>query len=80
MRAVEKRRQEWLLGRCAAKEAVRSLLEDLHLQLAQQIEIVPDPYGRPQVQSLGGPMARAGLSSRHLHRPQPGHSRSAGSA
>jgi phosphopantetheinyl transferase/acyl carrier protein len=51
MRAVEKRRREWLLGRCAAKEAVRSLLErnlDLHLSPVE-IEIVPDPYGRPLV-------------------------------
>jgi len=51
MRAVEKRRQEWLLGRCAAKQAVQSLLErDLGLHLPPtEIEIVPDPYGRPQV-------------------------------
>jgi phosphopantetheinyl transferase/acyl carrier protein len=51
MRAVEKRRQEWLLGRCAAKQAVGSLLErdlDLHLP-PTEIEIVPDPYGRPLV-------------------------------
>jgi len=51
MRGVEKRRHEWLLGRCVAKEAVRSLLEknmDLHLS-PTEIEIVPDPYGRPQV-------------------------------
>ena len=51
MRGVEKRRHEWLLGRCAAKEAVRSLLEEnleLHLPL-EEIEIVPDPYGRPLV-------------------------------
>jgi phosphopantetheinyl transferase/acyl carrier protein len=51
MRAVEKRRHEWLLGRCVAKEAVRLLLErdlDLHLS-PEEIEIVPDPYGRPLV-------------------------------
>jgi phosphopantetheine--protein transferase-like protein len=51
MRAVEKRRREWLLGRCAAKEAVRSLFErdlDQHL-LPGEIEIVPDPFGRPLV-------------------------------
>jgi phosphopantetheine--protein transferase-like protein len=56
MRGVEKRRQEWLLGRCVAKEAVRSLFEenlDLHL-LPEEIEIVPDPYGRPQVEYCGG--------------------------
>jgi phosphopantetheinyl transferase/acyl carrier protein len=53
MRAVEKRRQEWLLGRCAAKQAVGSLLErdlDLHLP-PTEIEIVPDPYGRPLVRA-----------------------------
>jgi phosphopantetheinyl transferase/acyl carrier protein len=51
MRGVEKRRHEWLLGRWAAKDAVRLLLErelDLHLSPAD-IEIVPDPYGRPLV-------------------------------
>jgi phosphopantetheinyl transferase/acyl carrier protein len=56
MRAVEKRRHEWLLGRCVAKQAVRSLLErnlDLHLSPAE-IEIVPDPYGRPQVRCGAG--------------------------
>ena len=53
MRAVEKRRQEWLLGRCAAKQAVQSLLErnlDVHLP-SGEIEIVPDPYGRPLVRA-----------------------------
>jgi len=51
MRAVEKRRREWLLGRSAAKQAVRSLLaRNLGLQvLPAEIEIVPDPYGRPLV-------------------------------
>ena len=55
MRGVEKRRHEWLLGRCVAKEAVRSLLErnlDLHLP-PTDIEIVPDPYGRPLVEYCG---------------------------
>jgi malonyl CoA-acyl carrier protein transacylase/phosphopantetheinyl transferase len=52
MRAVDKRRHEWLLGRCAAKDAVRWLLErHLGVQLAPaDIEIVPDPYGRPRVE------------------------------
>jgi len=52
MRAVDKRRHEWLLGRCAAKDAVRLLLER-HLGVRippADIEIVPDPYGRPQVE------------------------------
>jgi phosphopantetheinyl transferase len=50
MRAVEKRLQEWLLGRLAAKDAVRRLLaENLGLNLAPtEIEIVPDSYGRPR--------------------------------
>ena len=57
MRGVEKRRREWLLGRCVAKEAVRALLErnlDLHLSPAE-IEIVPDPYGRPLVSVRAAP-------------------------
>ena len=52
MRAVDKRRHEWLLGRCAAKDAVRLLLErhmGVHLSPAD-VEIVPDPYGRPRVE------------------------------
>ena len=66
MRAVEKRRHEWLLGRWAAKEAVQSLLErELDLRLpSTEIEIVPDPYGRPQVEYCGaGPLACGGLST-----------------
>jgi len=65
MRAVEKRRREWLLGRCAAKEAVRSLLArnlDLHLP-PTEIAIVPDPYGRPQVNWRAGNTARSRLSA-----------------
>jgi phosphopantetheinyl transferase/acyl carrier protein len=49
MRAVDKRRHEWLLGRYAAKQAVQSLLK---LDL-RAIEIVSDPYGRPQVKYRG---------------------------
>jgi len=51
MRAVEKRRREWLLGRYVAKEAVRELMEKrLGLRLAPaEIEIAPDGYGCPQV-------------------------------
>jgi phosphopantetheinyl transferase/acyl carrier protein len=51
MRAVEKRRHEWLLGRAVSKQAVRLLLErNLDSQLSPaEIEIVPDPYGRPLV-------------------------------
>jgi phosphopantetheinyl transferase/acyl carrier protein len=51
MRGVEKRRREWLLGRCVAKEAVRELMEKrLGRRLAPaEIEIAPDGYGCPQV-------------------------------
>src|ERR1039458_8248272 len=61
MRGVEKRRHEWLLGRSVAKEAVRSLLErnlDLHLS-PEEIEIMPDPYGRPLVKCGAGPRPAA---------------------
>ena len=51
MRAVEKRRQEWLLGRCAAKSAVGMLAEKLSLK---EIGIIPDAYGCPRV--AGGPV------------------------
>ena len=49
MRAVDKRRHEWLLGRAAAKDAVRRLVEDhMGVPLAPaDVEILPDPYGRP---------------------------------
>jgi phosphopantetheinyl transferase len=52
MRAVDKRRHEWLLGRCAAKDAVSLLLEKpLGARLPHaEIEIVPDPYGRPRAE------------------------------
>jgi len=79
MRGVEKRRREWLLGRYVAKEAVRPLLEknlDLHLS-PEEIEIMPDPYGRPLVKYCGsgpdplvcaGPPGRASsLSIAHSH-------------
>jgi phosphopantetheinyl transferase/acyl carrier protein len=78
MRGVEKRRHEWLLGRSVAKRAVRSLLDrdlDLHLS-PEQIEIVPDPYGRPLVRYCGagpwpgcplGPASQAALSIAHSH-------------
>jgi len=74
MRAVEKRRREWLMGRAVAKEAVRLLLErDLHLHLAPpEIEIQPDAYGCPQVNLVGqapsparGSQPRCALSIAH---------------
>jgi len=62
MRAVEKRRREWLLGRSVAKDAVRLLLER-HLGLClppTAVEIVPDPYGRPLVKCGAYPLVCAG--------------------
>jgi phosphopantetheinyl transferase len=61
MRAVHKRRLEWLLGRCAAKDAVRVLVRK-HLGTAlapADIEIVPDAYGKPRVE--GAWTARLGI-------------------
>ena len=66
LRAVEKRRREWLMGRAAAKEAVRSLLAHTGVQLLPaEIEIVPDGYGRPAVKcrAAAAPM----LSIAHSH-------------
>jgi malonyl CoA-acyl carrier protein transacylase/phosphopantetheinyl transferase len=47
----ERRRKEWLLGRMAAKDAVRLFLKDrCHLDLCpSDIEIVTDKHGRPSV-------------------------------
>jgi len=42
---------KWLLGRCAAKDAVRALVKE-HFRVdlcPADVEIVPDGYGRPQV-------------------------------
>lgn len=50
MRAVAKRRHEWLMGRCVAKQAVRALDPHLH---PGNIEILADAYGRPQVRYCG---------------------------
>jgi phosphopantetheinyl transferase/acyl carrier protein len=51
MRAVDKRRREWLMGRSVVKEAVRLLIEQhLGLQIPpSEIGIVPDSYGCPRV-------------------------------
>ena len=51
MKAVPSRRRDWLLGRAVAKDAVRELVRrrfGLRLRPAD-VEIVPDPYGRPEV-------------------------------
>jgi phosphopantetheine--protein transferase-like protein len=57
MQATGKRKDDWLLGRCAAKDAVRMLVKKhfgLHLCPAD-VEIVPDAFGRPHVR---GPWTR----------------------
>jgi len=61
MRAVDKRRREWLLGRSVAKDAVRRLVEkQAGVQLAPaDVEIRPDPYGRPE--AVGSWTARLGI-------------------
>jgi phosphopantetheinyl transferase len=60
--AVPKRRQEWLLGRCAAKDAVRLLLQGkFGLPLCPaDIAIIPDQFGRPCVE--GDWTARLGVT------------------
>lgn len=61
MRAVAKRRHEWLLGRAVAKDAVRMLVEEYAgVRLSPlDIEIQPDPYGRPR--AVGSWTARLGV-------------------
>jgi len=71
MRAVAKRRHEWLLGRAVAKDAVRMLVEEhAGVRLSPlDIGIQPDPYGRPQ--AVGSWTARLGvqpaISISHSH-------------
>jgi acyl transferase domain-containing protein/phosphopantetheinyl transferase len=59
---LPKRRQDWLLGRCVAKDAVRLLIrERFQADLCPaDVEIVPDTNGRPEVRGawtgkLGSP-------------------------
>ncbi len=61
MRAAGKRRYEWLLGRCAAKDAVRLLVKQhFGLELCPaDVEIAPDSHGRPEVR--GSWIARLGV-------------------
>ena len=52
MKAVDKRRIDWLLGRCCAKDAVRTLVRR-HCGVAlypADIEIIPDAQGSPRVE------------------------------
>jgi phosphopantetheinyl transferase len=52
----EPRRLEWLLGRVAAKDAVRQHLKQRYdfLLCPADVEILPDEHGRPVVQAIGG--------------------------
>lgn len=49
MKATEKRRTEWLIGRVAAKDAVRLLLRTRYglAVYPSEVEIAPDAQGRP---------------------------------
>ena len=70
-KAVGKRKQEWLLGRCAAKDAVRELLasERGAVLNAADIEIAYDAHGKPETR--GAWMQRLGvkpsISITHSH-------------
>ncbi len=61
MKGVAKRKHEWLLGRCAAKDAVRELVLKEHgVTLgAADVEIDYDSHGKPEVR--GAWMARLGI-------------------
>ena len=61
MKAVPKRRHEWLLGRCAAKDAVRELVLEKHglVLCAADVEIAYDGHGKPEVR--GAWMDRLGI-------------------
>jgi phosphopantetheine--protein transferase-like protein len=51
LKAVDKRRIDWLLGRCAAKDAVRTLIRRQFGKALYpaDIEIIADTQGRPRV-------------------------------
>jgi phosphopantetheinyl transferase len=71
MKGVAKRRHEWLLGRCAAKDAVRELIAAATGQVlcAADIEIGYDGHGKPE--ALGEWAARLNvhphISITHTH-------------
>jgi 4'-phosphopantetheinyl transferase EntD len=60
-----RRRREWLLGRLAAKEAVRALVasDDGMPLLPADVVVEPDPLGRP---TAGGGWRRPGVGAPHL--------------
>jgi acyl transferase domain-containing protein/phosphopantetheinyl transferase len=71
MKAVSKRRQEWLLGRCAAKDAVRELVAKATGQVlaATDIEIAYDTHGKPEAHGawIGRLRVQPSISITHSH-------------
>jgi acyl transferase domain-containing protein/phosphopantetheinyl transferase len=63
LKAPERRRIEWLLGRCCAKDAIRLLEPKL---LPADIEIVPDQNGRPEVSAVLSDRMRPAISIAHV--------------
>jgi phosphopantetheinyl transferase len=63
----ERRRIQWLLGRCCAKDAVRALLRDSGGPelLAADIEIVADENGRPMIADRFAGNVRPAISIAH---------------
>jgi acyl transferase domain-containing protein/phosphopantetheinyl transferase len=65
MKGVSKRRHEWLLGRCAAKDAVRELVAQTgRIICAADVEIGYDAHGKPVVL---GEWAAIQISLTHSH-------------
>jgi phosphopantetheinyl transferase len=63
LKGTEKRRQEWMMGRVAVKDAVRALLRKKYkLELSPaEVEITTDKFGRPNIaqglrDKLDGPL------------------------
>jgi phosphopantetheinyl transferase len=71
MKAVSKRRQEWLLGRCAAKDAVREVVAKATGQVlaATDIEIAYDTHGKPEARGawIGRLRVQPSISITHSH-------------
>jgi phosphopantetheinyl transferase len=67
----DRRRLEWLRGRIAAKDAVRAHVARHHglALLPADVELLPDPHGRPTVQGAwtGGLPRVPHVSISHLH-------------
>jgi acyl transferase domain-containing protein/phosphopantetheinyl transferase/acyl carrier protein len=63
MKGSERRRIEWLLGRCCAKDAVRLVEPEL---LPADVEIVADENGRPGVSAVCSSGRRLTVSIAHI--------------